>query len=110
MKTGRPGWSKSLGFAVSVTAAVAVSFGIGYSADMADLRAMPGCVWVCGACGKTSPTRYGIKGASWGWDASCMMNSIHCSLEKRDGKWIAVDHPDEVSFCSVADASQPQAP
>jgi hypothetical protein len=63
---------------------------------MADSKALPDCIWVCGACGKTSSTRYGGPGLSEkGWDASCMMNAIHCSKTKRDGLWEAVDHPDD---------------
>jgi hypothetical protein len=41
---------------------------------MADFKAPDGWVWVCGACGKTSLTHYGI-GNKNGWDESCMMNA-----------------------------------
>lgn len=42
-----------------------------------------GQVWICGACGKTSPTKYGfnehdINVAEPGWDESCMLNSVLC--------------------------------
>ena len=51
-------------------------------------------LFVCGACGKTSTTKYGISGKrSPGWDESCMMNSekhkktqLHFTLSGR------VDH------------------
>jgi hypothetical protein len=34
-----------------------------------------GTVWVCGACGKTSPDWiYGPRG----WDESCALNSVLC--------------------------------
>lgn len=40
-------------------------------------------VWVCGACGKTSRTRYGFNEKDEsvcdpGWDASCMCNAVLC--------------------------------
>ena len=40
-------------------------------------------VWVCGACGKTSRTRYGHNAENKnvcdpGWDTSCMMNAVLC--------------------------------
>lgn len=53
-------------------------------------------VWVCGACGKTSRTKYGVLAngsrkmpdgeyvASQGWDESCMMHAILCYKEKND--------------------------
>jgi hypothetical protein len=43
-----------------------------------DETAKPGTVFVCGACGKRSRTRYGLDGAAIdkGWDVSCMMNAI----------------------------------
>lgn len=42
-----------------------------------------GQVWVCGACGKTSRTRYGFDDddknvCDPGWDESCMLNSTLC--------------------------------
>ena len=68
--------------------------------------------WVCGACGKTSRTRYGfVDGgtkmgsnhmpdgspvASPGWDESCMMHAVLCYREQRvrdsDGlkEWVRV--------------------
>lgn len=48
-----------------------------------------GQVYVCGACGKTSPNRApGTKGASRGWDESCMLNSFLCYIDgiERDDK------------------------
>jgi hypothetical protein len=32
-----------------------------------------GKIWLCTACGKTSPHRYGTSGS--GWDEACMLNS-----------------------------------
>jgi hypothetical protein len=40
--------------------------------------ALPGYVWVCGACGKTSRDRYGHERISRGWDESCMLNAVLC--------------------------------
>jgi len=42
-----------------------------------------GQVWICGACGKTSPTKYGFDAdeknvAEAGWDESCMLNAVLC--------------------------------
>lgn len=64
---------------------------------MADARALPGGIWVCGACGKTSQWRYPDHGREQhpGWDVSCMLNAIHCAAEKVDGKWIPMRHPAE---------------
>ena len=58
--------------------------------------APPGKLWVCGACGKKSRTRYGFidngtpnggdflpdgtRVADKGWDESCMMNAMLCFL------------------------------
>lgn len=47
------------------------------------MPAPEGQVWVCGACGKTSRTRYGfdatnVRVASPGWDESCMLNAVLC--------------------------------
>lgn len=44
-------------------------------------RAPRGCLYVCGACGKTSPTRYGIDAsgrnvAMSGWDSSCVTHAV----------------------------------
>ncbi len=47
-----------------------------------------GQVYVCGACGKTSTTRYGLD-AKNGWDESCMLNAVLCYTTKVDGKWQA---------------------
>lgn len=74
---------------------------------MAELKgtelAPEGQIWVCAACGKTSRTKYGFlengartdeKGqcvSSYGWDESCMMNSVLCFSQKtEDGTWKAV--------------------
>lgn len=54
--------------------------------------AAEGQVWICGACGKTSPTKYGFDAANKnvgqpGWDESCMMNSVLCltsSIKRND--------------------------
>lgn len=58
-------------------------------------QAPGGQIYVCGACGKTSPTRYGFDEnnrdvGDRGWDESCMLNAVLCHLEKVDGKWVAV--------------------
>jgi hypothetical protein len=79
-------------------------------------------IWVCGACGKTSRTRYGFfkdeDGHTWetapdgqrvaspGWDESCMLNAVLCYRDQRlrdsDGlkEWVAV--------LSAAEATDPQ--
>jgi hypothetical protein len=54
-----------------------------------------GQVWVCAACGKTSKDRYGDDKSSWGWDESCMLNSVLCYADKRFNEtgvlsWMAV--------------------
>ena len=43
--------------------------------DMPHPIAPKGAIWVCGACGKTSPDRYGNRESTRGWDVSCAMNS-----------------------------------
>lgn len=45
---------------------------------VADETAAPGYVFVCGACGKTSRTRYGLNETN-GWDESCMLNAVLCA-------------------------------
>ncbi len=60
-----------------------------------------GQVWICGACGKTSPTRYGFDDANKnvgqpGWDASCMMNSVLClttSIKRNDAGRVTYADP-----------------
>lgn len=53
-----------------------------------------GKVYVCGACGNTSPTRSGFnhdneRVANGSWDESCFMHAILCNA---DGPpWRAVD-------------------
>lgn len=60
-------------------------------------HAPDGQVWVCGACGKTSRTRYGWDHtqrsvASPGWDASCMTWAVLCHAERDpDGSYRAVE-------------------
>lgn len=68
-----------------------------------------GTRWVCGACGKTSRTRYGWthpggdklvteRACDDGWDSSCMMNAVLCTPEagktleeaKAERRWIVV--------------------
>lgn len=41
-------------------------------------QAPDGAIYVCGACGKTSPTEAPSKGSDRGWDESCMLNSVLC--------------------------------
>lgn len=52
-----------------------------------------GRIYVCGACGRTSATRYGFK------DSSCMSNAVLCYVEKKDGVWQAVDRVPEPALC-----------
>lgn len=61
-----------------------------------------GTIWVCGACGRQSKTRYGFlvggstalpdgtRIASQGWDASCMLNAVLCKFPKTGTNWQAV--------------------
>lgn len=54
-----------------------------------------GQIYVCGACGKTSYTRYGFdendqSQADSGWDESCMLNAVLCYERQIDGVWQAV--------------------
>jgi hypothetical protein len=63
---------------------------------MSSTRVSDGQIYVCGACGKTSPTRYGFDErerhvADPGWDESCMLNAVLCSTQKIDGKWQAIE-------------------
>jgi len=43
-----------------------------------------GTIWICGACGKRSRTRFGFDkegrraSVSAGWDESCMLNAVLC--------------------------------
>lgn len=58
-----------------------------------------GQVWVCAACGKTSPTKYGFDAdekrvVTNGWDESCMLNSVLCFTEKKNDVWQAVPDTD----------------
>jgi len=55
-----------------------------------DVHAPEGTVWVCGACGKTSHTRYGLdRNKSPGWDESCMMNAVIINISDilEPGDW-----------------------
>ena len=45
---------------------------------MANEIAPEGQVYVCGACGKRSRDRYGSARIDYGWDESCMLNSVLC--------------------------------
>ncbi len=54
-----------------------------------------GQVYVCRACGKTSPTKYGWDAnekrvATGGWDESCMLHAVLCHTEQVNGVWQAV--------------------
>jgi len=47
------------------------------------IEAPDNMVWVCGACGKTSRTRYGFNAEEKsvcdpGYDTSCMLNAVLC--------------------------------
>ena len=60
-----------------------------------------GQIYVCGACGKTSPTRYGFDAqeksvSSDGWDESCMLNAVLCSATKVDGMWVQAGHVGQI--------------
>lgn len=56
-----------------------------------------GQVYVCGACGKISRTRYGFDDddknvCQPGWDESCMLHAILCheaTIERKDGRVVA---------------------
>lgn len=61
---------------------------------MSDERAPKGKIFVCLACGKTSPTRYGLKNRN-GWDASCMINCVLVEedrLLEKNGRVVKIDH------------------
>lgn len=45
-------------------------------------NATPGNIWVCLACGKTSPNRYWSRSATPGWDESCMLRAEQFPIEK----------------------------
>lgn len=61
---------------------------------MSNDLALPGHLFVCLACGKTSPNRYGFDDATGrnvamaGWDESCMIN---CAMFRREdvAEWSA---------------------
>jgi hypothetical protein len=40
--------------------------------------ALPGTIWVCGACGRVSKDRYGYEKLHSGWDESCISNAFLC--------------------------------
>ena len=75
--------------------------------DLYDL-APEGCIYVCGACGKTSRNRAGFlpdggrgkdedehgRIAQSSWDESCMLNAVLCRPAKvgeLGPKWMAVN-------------------
>ena len=54
----------------------------GHPVSDGGLIAPEGQLWVCCACGKTSPHKYGGDPATTrGWDASCMLNSVLVPVE-----------------------------
>lgn len=56
-----------------------------------DYVAPEGQIWVCGACGKTSRSKYGNQ-AQYGWDESCVMNAVLCYERVNDhDEWVAVE-------------------
>lgn len=61
-----------------------------------DEPAPEGTVYVCAACGKTSPTRSGYDGtgkrvAPGRWDSSCFLHAVLCYSPRVDGQpWQAV--------------------
>lgn len=66
---------------------------LGKAMDKFDDRYAPdGQVWVCAACGKTSPRdRFGDRHSSQGWDVSCTLTSVLCYEERdEDDKWVTV--------------------
>jgi hypothetical protein len=75
---------------------------VGYEADQDpdtsnDLftPAPEGQVWVCAACGKTSPTKAPTRDSTPGWDEACMMGAVLCYAEKKGAQWVAVtERPD----------------
>lgn len=60
---------------------------------------MPGTkVWVCLACGKMSNDQNGNDPISYGWDASCVLNSQQFDKDHlviKDGRVIRVINPYE---------------
>ncbi len=55
--------------------------------DDGNTPAPQGQVWVCGACGRTSTTRYGFK------DSSCVSNAVLCYDRVANARnWVAVEH------------------
>ncbi len=55
--------------------------------------------FVCGACGRTARSRYGVDAAgnrttdSTGYDESCAMNAVLCKRDEA-GVWHSVEEPD----------------
>lgn len=50
-----------------------------------DRYAPEGCVWICCVCAKISPyDRYGDDKSHYGWDVSCVMNSV--IMKKEDAE------------------------
>lgn len=63
------------------------------AADDGDTPAPEGQIWVCGACGRTSKTRYGFS------DSSCMSNAVLCYENKMGrNKWIAVAQLSDITL------------
>lgn len=64
------------------------------------LHAPDNQVWVCGACAKTSRTKYGFdeaghRCASTSWDESCMMNAYLCWRRQKNGAWMSIETSQE---------------
>ena len=54
-------------------------------------------LWVCGACGKRSRTRYGFdkdnrRVCDWGWDESCMLNAVLCDQDPKTAPLLLDKH------------------
>lgn len=67
-----------------------------------DTPAPEGQIWVCGACGKTSTTRYGFK------DSSCMSNAVLCYDREQNGRqavWEAVDKAEASQRSNVIEST-----
>lgn len=73
--------------------------------------ALPGSIWVCGACGKTSQDRYGIEGErDHGWDESCMLNATLCYDDSlwRSTNTLRVLKAEAVQFAQGIEAGWPR--
>ena len=60
--------------------------------EIGNVIAPEGQIFVCSCCGKRSKDKYGFHRIDYGWDVSCVLNSVLCH-EKKDsnGNYIAVD-------------------